>query len=396
MENQFNKAEKFAKYFISKQADENRVNKNKDLSAVAEEDKVLLEEITDPKKIADKLEFYQTIDTLEGRRKVQLKTDKKSKSVSLRKYFMRGLKVAAVFIGLFVTSAVLLNYLNNKQNQPTIADSIHPGSLQATLVLSDGEAIDLTQMSTDTPIEKDGMKIVNNKESIEYMSTTSGHEEQAEPKINTLIVPKGGEWHLVMEDGTKVWINADSKLTYPSKFNKKERIVQLEGEAYFEVAHDKEWPFMVKTIITDTKVLGTSFNIKAYKNEDKVETTLIEGKVALSQSVGNSSILMDPGYQAIVPVKGGEVIYKKVDTAIFTSWKDKRFEFVEETLESIMKSLERWYNVDIEFSDDHIKQLRFSARLQRYDSIQDLLDRIEQTNKVHFSYNNDKIFVKAK
>ena len=395
MENQFNKAEKFAKHFISSQANENRANKNDDFSALAEEDRILFEAITDPKKIAGKLEFYQTIDTVESRRKVQLKIDKEPKVVSLRKYMTRGLKIAAVFLGLFVISSVLFYYLNDGQNQPSIADSIHPGSLQATLVLSDGEQIDLAKMSTEAPIEKDGMQIVNNNESIEYISTP-GQKEQAEPKINTLIVPKGGEWHLVLEDGTKVWINADSKLTYPSKFNKKERIVQLEGEAYFEVAHDKEWPFMVKTTITETKVLGTSFNIKAYKNEDKVETTLIEGKVALNQSVGNSSILMDPGHQAIVPVKGGEVVYKKVDTAIFTSWKDKQFEFEEETLESILKSLERWYNVTIEFSDDDIKQLRFSARLQRYDSIQGLLNRIEQTNKVHFSYQPDKILVNAK
>ena len=395
MENQFNKAEKFAKHFISSQANENRANRNDDFSALAEEDRILFEAITDPKKIAGKLEFYQTIDTLESRRKVQLKIDKEPKVVSFRKYLTRGLKIAAVFLGLFVISSVLFYYLNDGQNQPSIADSIHPGSLQATLVLSDGEQIDLAKMSTESPIEKDGMQIVNNNESIEYISTP-GQKEQAEPKINTLIVPKGGEWHLVLEDGTKVWINADSKLTYPSKFNKRERIVQLEGEAYFEVAHDKEWPFMVKTTITETKVLGTSFNIKAYKNEDKVETTLIEGKVALNQSVGNSSILMDPGHQAIVSVKGGEVIYKKVDTAIFTSWKDKQFEFEEETLESILKSLERWYNVDIEFSDDDIKQLRFSARLQRYDSIQGLLNRIEQTNKVHFSYRPDKILVNAK
>jgi len=395
LENQFNKAEKFAKLFISSQADETLADKNKDLSVPADEDKVLFEEITYPKKIADKLEFYQTIDTQESRRKVQLKIDKKTKVVSLRKYLVRGLKIAAVFIGLFVISTVLYNYLNDQQNQPTIADRIHPGSLQATLVLSDGEKIDLTKMSTEASIEKDGMKIVNNNESIRYISTPE-QEEQVEPRMNTLIVPKGGEWHLVLEDGTKVWINADSKLTYPSRFNKKERIVQLEGEAYFEVAHDKEWPFMVKTMITETKVLGTSFNIKAYKNEDKVETTLIEGKVALSQSVGNSSILMNPGYQAIVSVKGGEVVYKKVDTAIFTSWKDKQFEFEEETLESIMKSLERWYNVDIEFSDDDIKQLRFSARLQRYDSIQGLLNRIEQTKKVHFSYQHDRILVIAK
>jgi hypothetical protein len=395
LENQFNKAEKFAKHFISSQANENRANRNDDFSALAEEDRILFEAITDPKKIAGKLEFYQTIDTVESRRKVQLKIDKEPKVVSFRKYLTRGLKIAAVFLGLFVISSVLFYYLNDGQSQSSIADSIHPGSLQATLVLSDGEQIDLAKMSTEAPIEKDGMKIVNNNESIEYISTP-GQKEQAEPKINTLIVPKGGEWHLVLEDGTKVWINADSKLTYPSKFNKKERIVQLEGEAYFEVAHDKEWPFMVKTTITETKVLGTSFNIKAYKNEDKVETTLIEGKVALNQSVGNSSILMDPGHQAIVSVKGGEVIYKKVDTAIFTSWKDKQFEFEEETLESILKSLERWYNVTIEFSDDDIKQLRFSARLKRYDSIQGLLNRIEQTNKVHFSYRPDKILVNAK
>lgn len=395
MENQFNKAEKFAKHFISSQANENRANRNDDFSALAEEDRILFEAITDPKKIAGKLEFYQTIDTVESRRKVQLKIDKEPKVVSFRKYLIRGLKIAAVFLGLFVISSVLFYYLNDGQNQPSIADSIHPGSLQATLVLSDGEQIDLAKMSTEAPIEKDGITIVNNNESIEYISSPD-QKEQAEPKINTLIVPKGGEWHLVLEDGTKVWINADSKLTYPSKFNKKERIVQLEGEAYFEVVHDKEWPFMVKTTITETKVLGTSFNIKAYKNEDKVETTLIEGKVALNQSVGNSSILMDPGHQAIVPVKGGEVVYKKVDTAIFTSWKDKQFEFEEETLESILKSLERWYNVTIEFSDDDIKQLRFSARLQRYDSIQGLLNRIEQTNKVHFSYRPDKILVNAK
>lgn len=395
MKNHFDKAERFAKYFIRKQVDEEQTNKNDDTSLLSDEDKALLHEVTDRHELLDKMQFYRNIDTPESRKNVQVKINQESDSGSFRKFFLRGLKFAAVIVVIVVTGTVLFRQFNSEQKQTTFSETIQPGSLKATLVLSDGEEIDLTMMSSDSSIEKDGVKIINNRESIEYVSNSKSIE-QAENKTNTLIVPRGGEWQLVMEDGTKVWINADSKLTFPSKFNKHERIVQLEGEAYFEVAYDGDWPFMVKTSITETTVLGTAFNIKAYSNEDRIETTLVEGKVALSQPADNSSILMDPGYQAIVSKNGGKTTYEKVNTAIYTSWKDKRFEFVDESLESIMKSLERWYNVDIEFSDDISKQFRFSTRLQRYDSIQDLLNRIEQTNRVVFSFESDKILVEAR
>jgi ferric-dicitrate binding protein FerR (iron transport regulator) len=395
LKNQFNKAEQFAKYFIRKHTDENQEYEKEFLSSLSEADKALLKDATDPLSVAEKIQSYESIDTHDARRKLTQDIQNELRRRSIRKSFFGGLKLAAVFVSLIAVGFIVLNQLKNEPEQVVVTQTRQPGSQKATLVLSDGETIDLTKMSSDSPIEKDGVRIINKQESIEYLANSESTEE-AEIKTNSLIVPKGGEWQLVLEDGTRVWVNADSRLTYPTRFSKNERIVELEGEVYFEVAKDKERPFIVKTTNTEIQVLGTSFNIKAYKNEDEVQTTLVEGKIALKQSSDNRTIIMDPGYQAIVPVNGGEIVYRKVNPSVYTAWKDKRFAFVDESLESIMNSLERWYNIEIQFSDDQTKQLRYSTHLQRYDLIQQILDKIEKTNKVYFSFESDKILVKAK
>ena len=127
----------------------------------------------------------------------------------------------------------------------------------------------------------------------------------------------------------------------------------------------------MSTTHTDTKVLGTSFNIKAYPNERAVETTLVEGIVGLSQYINNTSLVMKPGYQAIATLDSSKMIYNAVDVSVYTAWKDGRFEFRDESLETIMNSLERWYDVDVSYSDERLKELHFTTRLKRYNKIQD-------------------------
>lgn len=353
----------------------------------------LYNEICEPQKVLDKHKQYQNVSIEDARRLVHKKITQQNRSLPTAILSRRIMKYAAIFIGIVLTTSLIL-YLQKGSQADLLADlDGSPGASKATLILSDGMQIDLAPISSGISMKKDGVTILKDNESIIYSSDQVNKTEE-EVKMNTLLVPRGGKWIMTLEDGTKIWLNSDSKLTYPSEFKGAERRVHLIGEGFFEVAHDPDHPFIVSTTYTDTKVLGTSFNIKAYPNEKVVETTLVEGIVGLSQYINNTSLVMEPGFQAIVPLDSSKMIYNSVDVSVYTAWKDGQFEFRDESLETIMNSLERWYDVDVSYSDERLKELHFTTRLKRYNKIQDLLILIEQTQKVKFAYENNQIIIK--
>ena len=277
-----------------------------------------------------------------------------------------------------------------KSSEVTIIDNVEivPGTGRAQLIMADGRFLKLEQkenMKLDLP----GVKIVATEKKIVYRAIEEETSTPKEEEYNTLVVPRGGEYMLELSDGTKVWLNSDSELRFPVTFVGDRRNVEIEGEAYFEVAKDEGKPFHVLAKGVDIKVLGTSFNVMTYRG--RTITTLVEGKVCLTYK--DESVLMVPDRQAEVIAETGKILMREVDARNFTLWKDGVFYFENAALETIAERLSQWYDVNIVFNDEALKKLRYSVEMKRYNNIQDLLTKIEKTQKVKFLIQGKSIYI---
>lgn len=201
------------------------------------------------------------------------------------------------------------------------------------------------------------------------------------PVYHKITIPRGGEYILRLADGTRVWLNSETELEYPVVFTKKQRQVFLKGEAYFEVAPDSLHPFIVKTEQQNLRVLGTSFAIRAYANESVILTTLETGKVNIHSK--GQEVILTPGEQSCL--KDGNLTVAKVNTTLFTAWHKGIFIFQDQPLENILNTLARWYNIDIFYTNENLKDIHFTGELKRYDRIQDFLCKLEILEKVRFT-----------
>ena len=255
---------------------------------------------------------------------------------------------------------------------------ISGGTNKALLTLSTGEQILLDKQ--DTLLQSDITRIrVASDKGVTYESIEGDSSIQL--AYNTMEIPPRAEFQLVLSDGTKVWLNAGSKLRYPERFVGDERQVELSGEAYFDVVHDEKAPFIVKTSRSTITVLGTEFGVRDYEGKANL-TTLVQGRVAVCDSM-NKSYVIYPGQQVIIDERGTTV--EDVETAYFTSWKDGYFTFNQATLGDIMDELSQWYDFDCFFTNATVTNLRLTARLKKYDDINVLLDILSDTGDVCFS-----------
>ena len=210
--------------------------------------------------------------------------------------------------------------------------------------------------------------------------------------FHMLEVPGGGEYFMTLEDGTKVWLNAATRLKYPVVFASGIRKVILEGEAYFEVARDISRPFVVETVQAKVSVLGTSFDVCAYAEEGKTWTTLEEGVVEVESMDKGEKVRMVPGEQ--VCLTGGKGMEKyKVETALFTAWRSGRLVFKDMRLEDLMRNLARWYDVKVEFYREEAKDIVFTGDVKKYEDLNEVLEIIELTSDVHFTIEGQSIIV---
>ncbi|MUP37372.1 FecR family protein [Labilibaculum euxinus] len=297
------------------------------------------------------------------------------------------MKIAAMLIVAVGVGGFLYTISNNSVHDEPIA--ILPGKNQALLVLSGGEKY---QLSEKVNLEEKGIQISNNSKELVYSKVA---EKVSEERLtyNTIIIPKGGEYKLTLADGTKIWLNSNSKLRYPSQFGTGVRKVQLEGEAFFQVAKDKEHPFVVDVTTAEVKVLGTSFNVNAYNDQDEIFTTLVEGKVEVNDDFRGTSQKLLPNDQLCFNKLNGKTSKKIVDTRLYTAWKDGRFVFENKSLEDIMIRLSRWYDVDVFFLSNSIKHLKYTGDVARYDNINSILDMIEVTEKVKFTIKDRSVMI---
>ena len=310
------------------------------------------------------------------------------------------LKYAAVMTLVFLLSGLAyLSYYNNTMNsdQLEVKLELNPGEQKALLVMSDGSTIHLDENKRSTIKEKDGSLINNDENSLAYERATDVDKpkrQNTKALYNTLIAPRGGEYNITLSDGTKVWINADSKFKYPVYFNKDIREVELEGEAYFEVEHMNDKPFIIKTTDYNIEVLGTSFNVLAYEDDHQVITTLVKGSIKIKgfDDSGNE-LLVKPNEQVLLDKMEKEILVRNVDVNAYTAWKEGRFMFVKQDLERILKVLSRWYNFEVAFESEELKTIRFTGNMDRYELLATALEMIAETNKVDFIINNKRVLV---
>jgi len=290
---------------------------------------------------------------------------------------------------LFVSIGIF--WLVNEEKQQEMEDitvaKIEHGSMKAQLVLANGKKVDLRPETNLQLEEVGGTRILTSDNRVKYSGKDSLAGQPAEVKYNTLIVPRGGEFSLELADGTRVWLNAESRLRYPVVFMGEERKVEMEGEVYFEVAKNREKPFIVTVNGVDIRVLGTSFNVSAYQEE--VVTTLVEGKVQLKR--GDEQVVLSPNQQAIWSDDKFKV--KQVDARNYVLWKEGIFYFEDVDLERILDDMARWYNVNIFYMNSTLKKMKFSVEIKRYEDINEILRRIEQTKRVKFEIKDRTINV---
>lgn len=271
------------------------------------------------------------------------------------------------------------------------AQSIVPGSNKAVLILADGSEHDLSS-GDNSIIAADGTEIKNTGNKLEYISTNS---QPTEMKYNTLKIPRGGEYFLILADSTKVWLNSETTLRFPVQFAADVRNVELNGEAYFEVSKNEKVPFIVTSGNQQVKVLGTQFNLSSYADNQSVYTTLVEGKVEVSLNTNpESKLVLKPNEQSCFSKEEANILKRTVDVAQYIAWKDGRFVFQDQMLEDIMKTLSKWYDVQVVFANEDDKKLRFTGNLERYADFSNILGKIERTNEVEFEITNKLITIK--
>lgn len=314
---------------------------------------------------------------------------KASKKKNNNRWWMR----AAAAVIILLSGWSIGAYVQKKQSTSQFANSnitaqrIEPGSNKATLQLANGKQIILNDIPTGKDVQVAGMKIIKTAAGKVIYQVDQHESSEA---INTITTPRGGEHEIVLADGSKVWLNASSSLRFPVAFNKNNRTVELNGEAYFEIAKDASKPFSVNANGTTIAVLGTSFNINAYNDNPTVTATLLDGSVKFKKA--GKEVLLTPGQQGIVFNNGSDIKVAAADIEKVMGWKNGYFVFRDENIAEIMKQVSRWYNVDIEFDGD-LSDREFGGTVSRYKNITELLDNMQLTKTIHYKIDGKKVII---
>lgn len=314
-------------------------------------------------------------------------------SAKIKTLWPRIAAAASILLALSIGSYFILNKKPAQQIVRNQKQEIVPGTNEATLTLANGQKIILSR-GLNGKLAQQGSTLVqvNSSKSITYTASAANSTSTAQVQFNTLATVRGEQspYPLVLADGTKVWLNAASSITFPTSFSGKERIVKITGEAYFEVVHDALHPFKVKVGDQTIEDLGTQFNINAYPDEPAMKTTLINGKVKISD--GSQTALLKPGYQAVVSPSGSSITVQAADLDQVMAWKNGNFEFEGTPLKDIMRQISRWYNVDISYQGT-IAEVEFGGSISRSKNINEILSVLETTKGVHFKIEGRRIIV---
>ncbi|MDQ2178473.1 FecR family protein [Marinifilum sp. D714] len=327
---------------------------------------------------------------------VGLEWQKLKNKLQNKKKYRINLTIAASIAVLIACAFALFFEKTSWEQEEYIVRSnrIVKGGSKAVLITSNGNEYELEKLKDLVISEKQGIQIITDSDNlIQYCEDQKTKElESEEPIYNTLKVPRLGEYELVLSDGSKVHLNSESELKYPVKFSGEERIVELIGEAYFDVTSNAEIPFVVRTNRVDTRVLGTKFNVNAYPAED-MDVTLVEGKVELYSKKKLNKIVLQPGENALLQTGGSKMQVSSVDVRKFTAWRDGYFYFEKERLEDIFIKLERWYDFKVFYQNPGVKDYEFRMRADRDAEFQDIAKRLEKTGRISIQISGNAVIV---
>lgn len=312
----------------------------------------------------------------------------------IRKFKTRAWQSAAAAVLIIISTSIYYFQGSHEQvlvntETPRFKNDVAPGNNKAVLTLDDGSKIDLDDAKTGILASESNVDIKKTGDGkLEY---TASVQDAKIIKYNVLRTPMGGEYQLVLPDGSKVWLNSGSTLRFPTSFVGSERIVELKGEAYFDITKNSKMPFLVRTNnAMDIKVLGTQFNIMAYDDEKNINTTLIEGSVEVLKGLGKT--MLKPGQEAVLNKGSGNIKVSIADLEQAIAWKNGYFIFSNENIESIMRKVSRWYNVDVIY-EGNLSNKDFVGTISRNKNVSELLKMLELTGAVHFSIDGRRITV---
>ena len=315
-----------------------------------------------------------------------------------RQLVMRWSVAASVILCVALSALYLWNDSDwfFEQKFPQQANWEQSKLAEVELILADGKRVPLG--GSGRQIQDHGVSGIKDDslQGLTYVQAKALDEKVTVVLYNTLKVPTGGFYQLELSDGTRVWLNAESELRFPVQFGTGEREVYLKGEAYFDVRKDVARRFIVHLKESNVTVLGTSFNIKAYGDEDYIYTTLVEGKVRFTSEKEHEEVTLRPGMQSVLNLKSGKTELKEVEVEQFTAWRQGRFVFPSTTLGDLMCQLKRWYDIDVVYLAPEVKGYEFRGAINRDMDLKNVLAIVEKTSNVVFDINGRTIKVTIK
>lgn len=296
--------------------------------------------------------------------------------------------VAVIFVMKLTLTSNKVSNIKPIATSPVINQDVQPGDNRAVLQLADGSTIMLDSSANGNVATQGQTNIIKIDGKLSY----SGGTANSEILYNTISTPRGGQYQLQLADGSKVWLNAASSLRFTTNFTGPQRVVELTGEGYFEVAKNAAKPFIVKTNNRQSvEVLGTHFNINTYNDEPEVTTTLLEGSIIVKPLNTNYSVMLKPGEQSILQSSGALATLKHVDLDKVVAWKNNVFNFNNDNLKTVMRQISRWYNVDIKY-EGKVPDIQFSGEVGRNLTLKQILAVLEET-RVHYKISGNDLLI---
>jgi len=364
-----------------------------------EHNQELFSKLTDQTIIDSELETFETNNKDKAWKNIVKKTGFKSatrKSAATKPWPA----YAAAIIILIALGITLTRYRNTPGEQKMAVKpqkDLLPGSNKAILTLADGSKVILDDAKPGKIASQQNVVITKDQSGkLVYQAAETSQTEDLPPVekvvMNTLATPRGGQYQIVLPDGTRVWLNSASSLKYPTTFAGKDRRVELNGEAYFEVSKDPSKPFYVKTATQTVTVLGTHFNINSYVDEVATKTTLLEGSVRITGNTNGVTAKLKPGEQAVNTINAIDV-KENADIDEALAWKNGKFLFRNTDLHTIMRQLSRWYDVDVEYQGN-VAQKHYRGRISRNVPVSEIF-QILKTSGINFTIDGRKIIVRS-
>lgn len=304
---------------------------------------------------------------------------------------MRWIPYAAVVILLLSIGSMFYFFGNGKQPEilPMTKNDVQTPGFRAVLILPDGRKVDLEDEKLRSDLAENDSLLLVKTNSLEYRDIVTSDTTEI---FHTLEIPRGGEYLLTLSDGTVIYLNSESTLNFPVKFQGKERKVYLTGEAYFKVAKNTEHPFVVTAGELNVLVTGTTFGVRAYKDEKDIQTTLESGHVTVR--VEGKSVKLVPNKQALFDKSTMGLEVRDVDVDLYLAWADGRLVYDNCPLEKILTDLERWYNIDVFYSRDELRSYQFSLNMEKHESFSKVLELIGKAEDVQFEIKGNTVIVK--